>query len=230
MEARITLEDVWFGYDKEPVLKGVSLGLVGGRVYGLAGPNASGKTTLLKLVSLLLRPVKGRVLVDGVDPWAGGVEGFRGRIVYVHERPIVLRGLVYDNIAVGLELQGLGKEAIRERVLEVAEKLMLRGILWEKMSKLSTGQVQLVAIARALAVDPVVLALDESFSNLDSGKRRVVARAIKELANKGGIAIVSSHDPLLLSKISDEVIYLEDGAVKFHVDAESFLDKLSRVV
>ena len=215
METVLRLERVWFQYPGQdrPVLRSVSLELGRGVAYGVVGPNGSGKTTLLKIVSLLLKPSKGRILYMGVDPWMDGVEKYRGRIVYVHEKPVILRGTVYDNIVVGLKLKNYASSTIRDRASRIARALGLEDVLHRNARSLSMGQAQLTAIARALVLDPQVLALDEPFSNLDREKRSMLSRLLLEI-KKNKTILVSSHEEHLLSRLVDKILYIQDGAVK----------------
>ncbi len=213
----LTLEDVWYSYDgKRWVLRSATLSVSGGEVVAVVGPNGAGKTTLLKIMGLLYRPQRGRVLVKGVDAWASRTAALRLRrsVVYVHERPIMVRGTVLDNVALGLRLRGLDGAEVRRRVSAVARALGIEGLLDRDARKLSAGQAQLVALARALAVEPDVLLLDEPFANLDEEWREVVADVIRGYSREGRAVVVVSHDRSVLARVATRWVRVRDGRVE----------------
>ncbi len=187
--------DLWYSYDggRNWAVRNASLAVEAGTIIALTGPNGAGKTTLLKLLGLIYRPQQGRVLVDGVDYWTQPSLELRRRIVYVHEEPVMLKGSVLDNIAYGLLLRGLDASRARKAAEEAAEKLGLTRYLEEPATKLSTGLRQLVAIARAVAVNPSYLLLDEPFAHLDRAKRSLLARVLEELRDNGVGIVVAGH-------------------------------------
>ena len=213
----LALEDVWYSYDgKRWVLRSATLSVSGGEVVAVVGPNGAGKTTLLKIMGLLYRPQRGRVLVKGVDAWASRAAALRLRrsVVYVHERPIMVRGTVLDNVALGLRLRGLDGAEVRRRVSAVARALGTEGLLDRDARKLSAGQAQLVALARALAVEPDVLLLDEPFANLDEEWREVVADVIRGYSREGRAVVVVSHDRSVLAGVATRWVRVRDGRVE----------------
>ncbi|MET1128846.1 MAG: ABC transporter ATP-binding protein [Thermoproteota archaeon] len=209
----IELRGVWFRYPGGGwVLRGVDASFRRAEVTALVGPNGSGKTTLMKVASLIYRPAMGRVEVDGVDAWTSSDDvrlRLRRMIIYVHETPVMLRGTVRENIAYGLRLRGLGEADIEKRIEEVASALGLERILDKRASKLSAGQAQLVAIARALAVKPQMLLLDEPFAHLDQAKRRLLTELIERLPSSGTGVVIASHDVYLASRLATRTINLE---------------------
>lgn len=223
----IQLRGVWFRYPgSDWVLRDVDLALGKPGITVIVGPNGSGKTTLMKLASLIYRPQRGSVLVNGRDAWAlGGSERLmlRRRIVYVHEKPVMLKGSVWDNIAYGLRIRGVDGEELERRVRQAASSLGIEGLLGERADKLSAGQIQLVAIARALAVEPEVLMLDEPFAHLDRAKRRTLMELLNGLKARDTRVVIATHDTFLASRIASRVIILEDGSV---MEASSVEDVL----
>lgn len=215
MGVRIDLRNVSYKYpgDKRTALKGISLTLESGCCIGVTGPNGSGKTTLLKIISLLYKPTTGQILYDGIDPWRSDITGFRRRVVHVHDKPIMMRGTVLDNLTLGLVLRNLRVDGMMEKVNSMIGRLGLHPLLEYNARGLSTGQRQLVAIARALVLDPDVLTLDEPYFNLDYRRRRGLQRVLDELREEGKLIVVSSHNILRLSRTCDRIIYLEDGKI-----------------
>ena len=221
----IEADRIWFSYDgRRWALKGASLRLRPGEVLAVIGPNGSGKTTLLKVSSGLYRPARGRVSIDGLDPW--GAQGLEARrlVVYVHEKPIMLRGTVAYNIAYPLLLRGASSGEAEERAREAARLAGVDGILNRQARKLSAGQAQMVAVARALAAKPRYLLLDEPFAHLDPARRAYLARLIARLASEGVGVAVASHDTLLLESLASRVLVVEDGAAR---EARSLRDAYS---
>ncbi len=179
----IKLREVYFSYNKEPVIKGVSLSL-GNECIALAGPNGAGKTTILKLMAGIYRPKKGEVLIEGKNIWKLPEKEaitLRRKVVYVHEKPIVLRGSVLNNVIFGLELRGVSKEEARKKALKLMRKLGIDELADKDAKKLSAGQAQLLALARALIVEPSFLLLDEPMANLDWRRRKKVLELLKGL-------------------------------------------------
>lgn len=226
----VKIEAVGVSYSYEPggvyALKNVSLRVEPGKCYAVLGPNASGKTTLLKVLTLVYKPSRGRVLYDGVDPWSSDVVVYRRKAVYVHEKPILVKGTVYDNIALGLRLRGVDGGVIGGRVREAASLLGLTGLLGESARRLSAGLKQAVALARALAVDPEVLALDEAFANLDSEKRLLLARILQEFKKKSRTILLATHDLSLVPALCDHVFYLEEGQLKLEGPVDEVLGRI----
>ena len=228
MGIRVKLRGVSYIYpgSKSEAVKNISVTLHSGMCYGVTGPNGSGKTTLLKIISLLYKPTDGHVLYNGTDPWRSDITAYRRRVVYVHEKPIVVRGSVFDNLTLGLKIRGYNGDQIKERIERIAVKLDLSPLLDRSAKDLSAGQRQLVAIARALVLDPDVIALDEPYSNLDFKKKKRLSRVVREQIEKGKLVVLSSHDIGLLTGLCDYIIYLEDGSTALEGPAEDIYRKL----
>ena len=225
----IRLEKVWFRYGKGRwVLKDVTVEMGDAGITAVVGPNGAGKTTLLKIASIIYRPVRGRVIAFGTDPWVLG-EGerlsLRRRVVYVHEKPILLRGTVERNVMFGLEIRGIRKEEAREIVRAVAEELGITELLGHDVRHLSAGQGVLVSIARALAVDPRVLVLDEPFAHLDYRRRGALLSLLRRLRDEGKGLIVSTHDTHLMMRVADKVVVVDYEGVR--EGPPSLLDEFS---
>ncbi len=217
----IKLVNVWYKYPPNKIaLRNVSLNLEDKTVI-IVGPNASGKTTLLKLISLIYKPWKGRILVDHKDYWELDRKeqlSVRRKIVYVHEKPIFVRGTILDNILLGYKIRGINisKMDLTKKVSELLEIFNLNNILNLKPRMLSAGQLQLLSIIRALVLEPELLILDEPTANLDYEKRKILLEYIEEYINKSikRKVIIATHDlfiPLLLE--NSYLIVLSDGEI-----------------
>ena len=210
----IELRGVSFSYVRgRPVLRGVDLALRRG-LTAIVGPNGSGKTTMLKVASLIYRPDEGMVLVDGVDPWSlDEQEALKAkrRVVYVHERPIMLRGSVLDNVARGLTLRGVSIEEARRGAMEALRELGVAHLAPRRAEGLSMGERQLVALARAIALSPDHLLLDEPLAHLHMDLRSRVVELLRSLS-KDRVVVVATHD-LYLASMADHVAVVEEGRV-----------------
>ncbi len=214
----ITLENLAFAYDPRlaPVLDGISLVMPAGGVTAVLGRNGTGKTTLLKLILGLYRPARGRVLLDGADIAQFGRDDIAAWIGYVPQECILFAGTIRDNIAQGM------RDAGDEDVLRAAR---LAGVhqyivdlpagygteIGEAGSRLSAGQRQRIALARALIGDPPVLLLDEPSASLDRQAEEELARNLVALAADHTVIVVT-HSPALLS-ICRNAVVLDHGKI-----------------
>lgn len=224
----ITLEEVRFGYAEGqwPVLDGVSLTFEPGGVTALIGPNGSGKSTLLKLAQGLYPPSSGRVLLDGADIAQFTRAELAGWIGYVPQETILFAGSIRDNI--GHRCPAAGDEAIvRAAVLAGVHAVIVdlpEGYatdVGEAGRRLSAGQRQRIAIARALVGDPAVLLLDEPTSSLDAGGGLELRATLAKLAAERTV-VVATHSPQLLP-ICRTIIELGRGRVSYDLPAEEAL-------
>jgi len=211
----IELKNIWYSYDSYTyVLKNVNLVLREPGLYVVVGPNGSGKTTLLKILSLIIKPSKGSVLVNGRDFWVLGDDEkslIRKSIVYVHDKPVLLRGSVRYNVELGLRLRG---EKGGDEVLEYISRYGLREVLDKPVNKLSAGQAKAMTIVRALILKPKMLALDEPFTFLDNTKVKLLIEDIQRIVRDGGIVVIATHYMYRdLEDISKNVIEVVNGEV-----------------
>jgi len=225
----IELRNIWFSYiSNNYVIRNVSVSF-DRDVIAIMGPNGSGKTTLLKIASCIYRPVKGKVIVDGVDYWSLSEQEkvkYRRRIVYVHEKPILLKGKVADNIGYGLRIRGYSRVEVEEKVIKIAKELNILHLIDKKANELSTGEKQLVALARALILNPNYLFLDEPLANLHLAVRRQVVEVLKKVRDEGKTTIViATHDPLLALTMASKVIILDRGRIVQTGKPQNILNK-----
>jgi len=212
----IEVRNLWFKYEPngEYVLKNISFRFHGKAIL-ISGPNGSGKTTLLKIISGLLKPTKGMVLIEGNNLWElKGKEGlsFRRNIVYVHEEPVLFKGTVLDNIIYPLRIRGYGKDEAIRKALDTLEILNMRNLAYMNVKKLSTGQMKLVSLARAIVSKPKYLLLDEPLATLDRENMKHVLMVIKNHVLKKSNVIMASHRTVPI-KFFDKTIELENGSI-----------------
>ncbi|GAA3973290.1 MULTISPECIES: glycine betaine/L-proline ABC transporter ATP-binding protein [Streptomyces] len=197
----------------------VSFDVRKGEVFVVMGLSGSGKSTLVRCLTRLIEPTAGTIVIDGEDVRA--MDKSRLRELRRHRAAMVFQhfGLlphrtVLDNVAYGLEIQGMGKAERRERARKVVEKVGLEGMEQRRPGQLSGGQQQRVGLARALAVDPEVLLFDEPFSALDPLIRRDMQEEVVRLHREEGRTMVFiTHDLSEALKLGDRIALMRDGRV-----------------
>src|SRR5213080_361233 len=196
-------------YDGRVVLDIERFAVAPGSGVAIVGPNGSGKSTLLRLLALLERPSEGEVRLDGV---AVAGAGPRRRITLVEQRPVLLRGTVRENLEFGLQVRGIRRTEVNRRVDTVAGRLGITPLLHRRRHELSDGEVQRVAVARALAVEPDVLLLDEPASSADRAAAQTLYRALAEERARRPLAVcLASHQLEDAYRWADDVRALAEG-------------------
>jgi glycine betaine/proline transport system ATP-binding protein len=200
-------------------VRDVSFDVRKGEVFVVMGLSGSGKSTLVRCLTRLIEPTAGTIVIDGEDVRA--MDRSRLRELRRHRAAMVFQhfGLlphrtVLDNVAYGLEIQGLGRSERREKAAEVVAKVGLEGMEHRRPGQLSGGQRQRVGLARALAVDPEVLLFDEPFSALDPLIRRDMQEEVVRLHREEGRTMVFiTHDLNEALKLGDRIALMRDGRV-----------------
>ncbi|MFD4634256.1 glycine betaine/L-proline ABC transporter ATP-binding protein [Streptomyces sp. NPDC058284] len=200
-------------------VRDVSFEVNKGEVFVVMGLSGSGKSTLVRCLTRLIEPTAGSLSIDGEDVLA--MDKARLRELRRHRAAMVFQhfGLlphrsVLDNVAYGLEIQGVGKAERRAKALEVVKKVGLEGLEQRKPGQLSGGQQQRVGLARALTVDPEVLLFDEPFSALDPLIRRDMQEEVVRLHREEGRTMVFiTHDLSEALKLGDRIALMRDGQV-----------------
>lgn len=216
--------NVWLG--EKQVLRGVSLEVPEGVVFTIMGPSGSGKSTLLRAINRILdlypsARVRGRVVVDGVEVYNPKVspERIRRMVGMVFQTPNPLPHLsIYDNVALGPRLNRLVKS--RRELEELVRWALEKAYLWDEVrdrlrdpaSELSGGQQQRLCIARALAMRPRVILMDEPTSNLDPVATSKIEELLVEL-KKIVTVILVTHSPFQASRVSDYVAFMYEGRI-----------------
>ncbi|MBT3151712.1 glycine betaine/L-proline ABC transporter ATP-binding protein [Streptomyces sp. CHD11] len=200
-------------------VRDVSFDVRKGEVFVVMGLSGSGKSTLVRCLTRLIEPTAGSIVIDGEDVRA--MDKARLRELRRHRAAMVFQhfGLlphrtVLDNVAYGLEIQGMGKAERREKAAQVVAKVGLEGMEQRRPAQLSGGQQQRVGLARALAVDPEVLLFDEPFSALDPLIRRDMQEEVIRLHREEGRTMVFiTHDLQEALKLGDRIALMRDGRV-----------------
>src|SRR5207248_1178128 len=201
-------------YDGRVVLDIERFAVPPGSGVAIVGPNGSGKSTLLRLLALLERPSEGEVRLDGVVVAGAKAPrtGARRRITLVEQRPLLLRGTVRENLEFGLQVRGIRRPEVNRRVENIAARLGITPLLHRRRHELSEGEVQRVAVARALAVEPQVLLLDEPVSSADRAAAQTLYAALREERSRRPLAIcLASHQLEDAYRWADDVRALAEG-------------------
>src|SRR5881296_396 len=212
----LELVGVRHSYDGRVVLDIERFAVAPGAGVAIVGPNGSGKSTLLRLLALLERPSEGEVRLGGVVVAGGKAArtgaGVRRRITLVEQRPVLLRGTVRENLEFGLQVRGVRRIEVNRRVESTAAQLGIGPLLQRRRHELSDGEVQRVAVARALAVEPQVLLLDEPVSSADRAAAQTLYAALREERSRRPLAIcLASHQLEDAYRWADDVRALAEG-------------------
>lgn len=200
-------------------LNRVSFDVQAGEIYVLMGLSGSGKSTLIRLINRLVEPTSGSVLVDGQDivrmPTADLVRWRRKRVAMVFQSfALMPHRSVFDNVAFGLEIAGDKASKYKDKILDALDQVGLKAYARKYPSQLSGGMQQRVGLARALAVDPDILLMDEAFSALDPLKRTEMQDLMLELQREHQRTILFvSHDLEEALKIGTRIGIMEGGCL-----------------
>ena len=199
-------------------LKGISLNVPPGQIFGIIGQSGAGKSTLIRCVNMLERPTAGQVIVDGKDMGAlSGRDLLKARqeisMIFQHFNLLTSR-TVFDNVAYPLEIQGMSKQTIAGRVMPLLELVGLEERAQYYPSQLSGGQKQRVGIARALASQPKVLLCDEATSSLDPQTTKAILQLLKDINKQLNLTILLiTHEMIVIKEICDRVAVIENGLI-----------------
>jgi tungstate transport system ATP-binding protein len=208
----VELRGVRHRYDGRLVLDLDHFAVPAGALLAVVGHNGAGKSTLLRLLALLEAPTEGHVLWDGAPVAHRPPVALRRRVTLVEQRPILLRGTVLENIRFGLRVRGVAETEAYKRTAEVAEQLGLLSLLERRRHDLSDGEVQRVAVARALAVRPDVLLLDEPTSSADRAASGALYRAlVAERRTRPLTICIASHQLEDAYRWADDIRALAEG-------------------
>jgi len=229
-DSLIELSGVDFSYDRRPVLTGIDMAIPRGKVVAIMGVSGSGKTTLLRLISRVVKATRGQVRVDGklvneFDQQA--VYDLRRRMGMLFQFGALFTDLsVYDNVAFQMrEHTDLPERMIRDLVLMKLHAVGLRGAHRLMPSELSGGMARRVALARAIALDPMLIMYDEPFTGLDPISLGAIGNLIRKLNDAlGATSIVVTHDVEEALELVDYVYYLSDGRIVAHGTPDQMRD------
>jgi tungstate transport system ATP-binding protein len=212
-EAMYRLQSIRKRYGSNVALDIEELTIAEGRLYMLTGANGAGKSTLLNLLAFLAPPTSGEIFYAGkrVDWNHGSVEVYRRKVTLLHQSPYLFGGSVHDNVAFGLKVRRIPGEEQGRIVDRALDDVGLQGFRDRKARELSGGEAQRVAMARALALAPEVLLLDEPLANIDRETAGLLETVIASLPARGTTVIMTTHDPDHPGRLNGESIFLEGG-------------------
>ena len=211
-EVVLEARDIQFVRGKREILNIERFSLSAGETVALIGPNGAGKSTLLQVLALLLKPDRGVVEFRGVPANGKNVLALRRRMAVVFQEPLLLNTTVYGNVAAGLKLRGVPGGEIAPRVSTWLKRLGIRRLAGRRAHQLSGGEAQRVSLARAFALEPEVLFLDEPFSALDFPTRLALLRDLGGLLQETGPAtIFVTHDFSEVPYLTNRVAMMKNG-------------------
>ena len=215
---QVTVENVVRTFGVTPALHDVSLDIQPGELVALLGPSGSGKTTLLRILAGLDFPTSGRVLFDQDDALKLTVQ--QRHVGLVFQNYALFRHMtVAENIGFGLRVRPRtrrpSRKEVKRRALELLDFVQLSGLDKRYPSQLSGGQRQRVAFARALAIEPRLLLLDEPFGALDAKVRRELRRWLREIHDRTGhTTVFVTHDQEEALELADRVVVMSEGKIE----------------
>jgi tungstate transport system ATP-binding protein len=190
------------------------LDVLEGEVLVIIGPNGAGKSVLLETLALLQRPTQGRVLFEG-QPVDGRQLALRRRMAVVFQEPLLLRRSVADNVVMGLRLRGVPRSVRRERAAAWMGRFGIAHLARRSAITISGGEAQRTNLARAFALEPEVLLLDEPFSALDEPTRDELLDDLSAALRDTGVTTVFvTHDRAEAMRLGDRVAVLMDGVIR----------------
>jgi tungstate transport system ATP-binding protein len=213
MSALIQLRDVTVRYGRIAALEDVNLRIAAGERVAFIGANGSGKSTLLRVLHGLVPPASGSLLRDTAATQA-----------MVFQRPFMLRASALFNVALGLWLRGMRWPDAKLQAGEALRRVGLEAQAGRNGRELSGGQQQRLALARAWAMRPDMLLLDEPTSSLDPHGKREVERVMADFAAAGTTLVFSSHNLGQVKRLATRVVYLEHGFVLADLPAGDFFN------
>jgi sulfate transport system ATP-binding protein len=211
---KIEIQELTKSYGGREVLRHATLTVPSGRLTALLGPSGSGKSTLLRLIAGLERPDGGDVLFDGINVTATPAR-HRG-IGFCFQDYAPFRHMsVFDNVAYGLRVRKVPETVVATDVTRLLVRMGLAGHANHRPHELSGGQRQRMSLARALAIQPSVLLLDEPFAALDARVRSDIRGFVRNLQHELGITtILVTHDQSEAMEVADTIAVLDDGVVQ----------------
>lgn len=210
----LKIKDVSMKYDNKEVLKNIDFELNEGELICVLGPSGCGKTTLLNIIGGFIPNFEGNILlsdknISNLPPEKRPISTvFQSYGLFSHKN-------VMENVSYGLKFLKLSKNEILDKSKDVLKKVGLEGYNKKKISELSGGEQQRVAIARSLVLNPKVLLLDEPFSNLDVHLRGIMRDEVKRIQKQFGITmIIVTHDQEDAFRLADKIVVLNKGKIE----------------
>jgi len=212
----LKLEDVSFFTRNAVIVRDLALTIGAGAPTALVGPNGAGKSTLIRLAMGLIAPSAGRIT------WGGRAESDGRRRAMMFQRPVMLRRSAAANVAYALQAAGLGRDMRAARAAELLAQVGLTHVADRPARRLSGGEQQRLALARALAREPEILFLDEPTASLDPAATKAVEDIIRAVARSGVKIVMATHDLGQARRLAGEIVFMLRGTVHTCAGAERF--------
>ena len=187
-----------------------------GEILSMIGPNGAGKTTLLQTLSYLLKPFQGEIYFKGEKVKSNhSVFEYRRKLAMVFQEPLLFDTTVFDNVASGLRIRGMKKQEIRRIVREHLDRFGIGHLSHRSAKTLSGGEAQRTSLARAFAIQPEILLLDEPFSSLDPPSRdSIIEDLVGILRQIRTTTVFATHDRLEALRLSNRIAVMNDGRIQ----------------
>ena len=211
--ALVEIRDLSKIYGKTEILSHINLSAAKGSVLALIGPTGSGKTTLLRIIDLLDEPTSGQLFFDGIEVARISEKRkleIRRRMAMVFQKPVMFRSNVLDNVRYGLRVRGLNG---KDKVINALNIVGLSDYESRDANTLSGGEMQRLALARAIVVEPELLLLDEPTANLDPKSTAKIEELILDFVLQGTTVIMASHNMGQCQRLADKVAVLIQGKI-----------------
>ena len=226
----ITLKDVFFRYEKggNDILSGTNLSIKKGEHFCILGGNGSGKTTTLKILAGLLKPYRGKVIIDNNKMTKKTTADFnRLGVAMLPQNPesVFLKSRVIDDYTELCKIKGIEKSAYEDKINSVAEKLGIKDLLENHPYDLSGGEVQKCALGKVLISKPIILLLDEPTKGVDAYSKLSLSKILQEIKSDGVTIITVTHDVEFASIVADRCGLFFDGEVLSSLVPQEFFSK-----
>jgi tungstate transport system ATP-binding protein len=221
MTVTLQLEGIEKCYRSVKALDEVTFEAEGGKIVVLIGVNGAGKSTLLRVCAGLEKTDKGRIF-------------FKQQLIYdrdlrriatlVFQKTAMFTMSVYDNLAFGLKIRKQSNAEIKTKIAEALHDVGLRAFEKRRAKKVSGGEMQRIALARAFLLEPTILLLDEPTANLDPHSATIIESAIKKRKNTETIIVLATHNLSQARRLGDEVVHLHGGKIVERASTEEFFE------
>jgi tungstate transport system ATP-binding protein len=206
----LQIENLTKNYRSAKALKSVTLNLEGNKIIVLLGVNGAGKTTLMRIMAGLENPDVGQISLNNQNMDAGAL---RQVSTLVFQKTAMFTMNVYDNLAYGLKIRKLPREEIPKKIADALQAVRLSGFEKRRAKKLSGGEQQRIALARAFLLDSTVLLLDEPTANLDPNSAIIIEKAIVSKKSGQRIIIMATHNLNQARRMADEIVHIHNGEI-----------------
>jgi tungstate transport system ATP-binding protein len=221
MTVNLQMVELQKNYRAVKALQSVSLNLQGGKIIILLGVNGAGKSTLMRILSGLENADSGTIFFNNQST---NPKAMRQVSTLVFQKTAMFSMNVYDNLAYGLKIRKVPKEEIHKKIRDALEAVRLSGFEKRRAKKLSGGEQQRIALARAFLLDSNVLLLDEPTANLDPNSAAIIEKAIVAKKSSDRIIIMATHNLNQARRMADEIVHIHNGEIVETAAPEDFFE------